>query len=76
MSVDCTDAGIGATGTEKWRRGVWFCIMAAMVGVRQWLEYAAMWLVLQKTAGILPTSRVTQDMAREWHSFFSHSYRD
>ena len=27
--------------------------MAAMVGVRQWLEYAAVWLVL-KTAGILP----------------------
>ena len=38
---------------EKWRGGPGFCIMAAMGGVRQWLEYAAMWLVL-KTAGLLP----------------------
>ena len=38
---------------ENWRGWPGFCIMAGMRGVRQWLEYAAMWLVL-KTAGILP----------------------
>jgi KDO2-lipid IV(A) lauroyltransferase len=38
---------------ENWRHGLRFCIMAATDGARQWLEYAAVWLVL-KTAGILP----------------------
>ena len=38
---------------ENWRGGPGFCIMAAMDGARQWLEYAAVWLVL-KTAGVLP----------------------
>jgi KDO2-lipid IV(A) lauroyltransferase len=44
---------LGSDVDENWRVGPGFCIMAGMRGVRQWLEYAAMWLVL-KTAGILP----------------------
>lgn len=50
----------------RWRGRLGFCIMASMTGVRQWLQYAALWLVL-KTAGLLPRTA-----ARVFGAFVVH----
>lgn len=63
----CAQAGefsIGSTPRQhgiswglrrRWRGRLLFCIMSAMTRVREWLEYAALWMVL-KFAGALPRS--------------------